>query len=101
MYFELRTYQVKVGAVQTYMGLYREIGYDVQRKYLGEPIGFFCTEVGEINKIIHIWKYDSLDERADMRARLFADPVWLEFLEKSWPLVLSQKSELLRRFDLT
>lgn len=100
MYFEMRTYQVKVGAVQAYLQLYRDIGYEVQREYLGDPVGFFYTEVGGLNQIIHIWKYGSLDDRAERRARLFSDPRWTTFLEKSWPLVVSQRSELLRQFEL-
>lgn len=101
MYFELRTYRLKVGMVRPYLSLYRECGYDVQREYLGEPVGFFHTELGELNKILHVWRYESLDERAEKRARLFSDPRWTEFLERSWPMVISQNSEIFRQFDLS
>lgn len=95
-YVECRSYVLKVGTTQQYMQLYENIGYPVQRKYLGEPIGFFVTEIGTLNKIIHLWGYDSLDDRAKRRARLFADPNWIEFLKQSWPIVETQTAEMLR-----
>jgi TRAP-type C4-dicarboxylate transport system permease small subunit len=79
-YVECRSYLLKVGATDLYLRLYEAIGYPVQRDYLGEPIGFFFTEVGALNKVMHMWGYDSLDARAERRARLFADPRWLDFL---------------------
>lgn len=95
-YVECRSYILKVGTTQRYLQLYESIGYPVQRRYLGEPLGFFFTEIGALNKIIHMWGYDSLDDRAERRARLFADPDWMEFLEQSWPIVETQTTELLR-----
>lgn len=97
-YIECRSYLLKVGTTDRYLGLYEAIGYPVQRDYLGEPIGFFVTEVGTLNKVMHMWGYDSLDARAERRSRLFADPRWLEFLKQSWPLVESQTTEILRPY---
>lgn len=97
-YVECRSYLLKVGTTNRYLRLYEAIGYPVQRDYLGEPIGFFFTEVGALNKVMHMWGYDSLDARAERRARLFADPRWLDFLKQSWPLVESQTTEIFRPY---
>lgn len=96
-YVEFRTYILKVGSTKEYLKLYEEIGYPVQRRYLGEPLGFYFTEFGLLNKIVHTWGYDSLDDRSERRARLFSDPQWNEFLKRSWPIVKKQNTELLRQ----
>jgi hypothetical protein len=35
----------------------------VQSEHLGNLVGFFTTEFGEVNQVVHIWGYASLDER--------------------------------------
>jgi hypothetical protein len=49
----------------------------VQTDHLGKLIGFFFTEIGVVNQVVHIWAYESLDDRlvrrADGAGRTLAD----------------------------
>jgi NIPSNAP len=45
---------------------------------------------------VHIWAYESLDERTKRRAALYEDAEWLaDFVPKAFPMLLSQESKLL------
>jgi len=40
----------------------------VQQKFLGGLVGFFTCEIGTLNRIVHMWKYESLADREARRA---------------------------------
>ena len=44
---------------------------------------------------MHLWGYDSLDDRARRRAALMADPDWRAFLAEILPLLETQESRIL------
>ena len=62
----MRTYTLKPGAVSEWESRFAE-AYTVQEQYskLG---GIWHTDIGALNQIVHIWPYESRQERADIRA---------------------------------
>lgn len=70
-----------------WLALYKSDAYAVQTEHLGKLIGFFFTEIGVVNQVVHIWAYESLDDRLARRARMAQDERWLTFSRKtaSWP----------------
>ena len=57
-------------------------GLAVQKRILGHLVGYYSVEVGPLNQVVHLWAYDSLDERAKRRAALWADPEWLAYVNE-------------------
>lgn len=100
-FVEIREYQLVIGAVGEYLSAYRERGYAIQRKYLGEPVGWYTTEIGPLNQIVHLWRYESLKDRSTRRGQLFADPDWLVFVEIIKPLIIAQTTRILTEPKLT
>lgn len=76
MIFDHRTYTVRPNRLTHFVELYQSEGLPLQRKYLGEPFGFFVTEIGPLNRVVHLWKYDSLADRQQRRDAMEADPAW-------------------------
>jgi NIPSNAP len=76
MYVEERMYRLKIGAVPEYC-----------RNY---------TEVGGLNTMVHMWAYDSLDQREKCRAALQADPAWQAYLAKARPLMEAQETRIMK-----
>jgi hypothetical protein len=68
MIVEERCYTVKPGTVQLYYRDYDPRGLEIQTRILGNLIGYFHTEIGELNQVVHLWGYDSLAEREQARA---------------------------------
>jgi hypothetical protein len=95
MIVEMRTYTLALGATGRYFKLYGEKGLPVQKRILGHLVGYYAVEVGALNQVIHLWAYDSLDERATRRAALWADKDWLAYVAEVGPLVLRQENQIL------
>ena len=96
MFYEIRTYRLRPGTVQAYLHLVEDEGIAIQKSYLGALVGYFYTEIGSLNEIIHIWAYESLDERERRRAALAADPGWQAFMPKIQELIDTMESRIAR-----
>jgi hypothetical protein len=95
MIVEERIYTIETGKVGEYLSLYEEHGIDIQKRILGNMVGYFSTEVGPLNQIIHMWGYDSFEDRMTRRVALGADPGWQAYIAKIRPLILRQENKLL------
>lgn len=95
MIVEQRTYTIKPGTTQEYLKTYQEQGMEAQLEILGNMVGYFYTEIGPLNQIIHMWGYDSFEERTKRRTALFQDPRWQKMLPNLRQHLVSQESKIL------
>jgi hypothetical protein len=95
MIVEERIYTLHPGMSGAYLKNYEENGLPVQLPILGNLIGYFATEFGPLNQIIHIWGYDSFDERARRRGILMSDDRWQAYLKTSRPMIRAQENKFL------
>ncbi|MSQ09457.1 MAG: hypothetical protein EXR52_00400 [Dehalococcoidia bacterium] len=65
MIYELRSYDLKVGTTATYMKRFGE-GLPTREKY-SKLAGFWSTDVGPLNQVIHLWVYEDMKHRDDVR----------------------------------
>ena len=79
MLIDLRTYTLRVGTVRDFLAQYAREGLEVQRRHLGAPLGYYTTEVGDVNEVVHIWQYADAADRERRRAALESDPQWLAY----------------------
>ena len=100
MFIEMREYVFHPGGMQRYVELLRAEGVTYARRHLGQPLGFYTTEIGDTNKLVHLWRYESLEDRASRRAAMNADPEWQRYLTKILPLIASQTSSILHEVEL-
>ena len=89
MIHEFRTYDLKYGSTPEFLKRTAEkVGKRVEYSPL---VGFFYSEIGELNQVLHIWQYDDMNQRAEIRKKVVEDGVYppntSEFIEK-------QKSEI-------
>ncbi len=95
MLVEQRTYLFHPGGLPKFMQIYTDEVRALQVKTLGNMIGYFTTEIGPLNQTVHLWGYDSFEERARRRAELATHELWRDFLGKLMPLLVTQESKLL------
>ena len=69
MIYEMRTYTLKPTRMADWLALYKSHALAVQQEHLGNLVGFFTTEFGVANQVVHIWGYESLNDRNDRRAK--------------------------------
>jgi len=79
MIFDHRIYTARPNMLPTFLKLYEEIGLPMQLEYLGEPVGFYQTHIGDLSRVIHIWPFSSLDDRDARRERMEEDPAWQDY----------------------
>jgi NIPSNAP len=94
---EMREYTLHAGKVPEYLRLYEREGLDIQREILGHMVGYYATEVGpSVNQVVHLWAYDSFEDRVRRRAKLGEHPEWQAYVQKIRPLLVSQCNRLMR-----
>jgi len=93
MIVDHRTYTLKPLKLQPWLELYETYGLPVQVRHLGGLIGFFVTEVGTLNQVVHLWSFASLEERQQRRAAMAKDPDWAEFLRRNAELAALDHQE--------
>ncbi|MCW5770918.1 MAG: NIPSNAP family protein [Rhodospirillaceae bacterium] len=95
MFVEERIYTLKPASVPEYIKAYETEGFKIQLGHLGNMVGYYFTEVGDLNVIVHMWAYESFEDRMKRRAALGADPAWRAYLAKVGHLLLNQKNRLM------
>ena len=103
MLIDLRTYTLRVGTVRDFLAQYAREGLEVQRRHLGAPLGYYTTEVGDVNEVVHIWQYADAADRERRRAALESDPQWLAYRRAaaSQNHVIKQTNALLKSVDFS
>ncbi len=96
MFLDHRTYTLKPGKLKAYLELYEREGLPIQRQHLGEPFGWFTTEVGNVNQVVHMWLYSDLNERQRRRTAMLADPRWPSFSSQAGELLDTMENKILR-----
>lgn len=93
--YELRTYDIIVGKMADVVGLYKAEGYPAIQKHPARLIGYFTGDIGALNQLVHLWKFEDDADRRAFWAALFADPAFAAFGAKLRPLLASQENKLL------
>jgi hypothetical protein len=96
MVYEMRTYRLRTGTLPDYLRQVEEAGITVQEEHLGRFVGYFFSEIGRLNEIVHIWAYESLDDREQRRTALAHDPRWVAFIPKIQALIEEMESKILK-----
>ena len=96
MIYDLRTYTLLPGKVAEAMALYQAEGWPELSKWKQNLIGYFVSDIGSLNQVVHLWAYEGLDQRDKCRAAMQADPAWQTYLAKNRPLMVSQETRLMK-----
>jgi hypothetical protein len=93
MIVDLRIYTVKPGRVAEFVAIYKQHGWAIQSRILGNCVGWYTTIEGELNTVVHMWGYASQADREARRAKMAADPEWQVYLKKVGELGLLEKMQ--------
>ena len=86
--YEFRTYTLKPGTVAQ---AEKNFGEALPNRIKVSPLAaFWHTEMGPLNQIIHVWEYENLQHRADVRTQ--SVPGWPPKIQE---FILTMESEIL------
>jgi len=95
--YELRTYSVVVGKMSEVIRLYETEGFPALEAggFSAKLVGYFTGDIGALNELIHVWKFDDDAERRAFWTRLFKDEQFMAFAGKLRPLLREQNNKLM------
>ncbi|AGW90241.1 NIPSNAP family protein [Ralstonia pickettii] len=67
--------------MKEYLSLYEREGAPIQTQVL-HLLGHSSPDTGVLHQVIHLWAYDSMEDRARKRAQLRDAPGWKEYAAK-------------------
>jgi hypothetical protein len=95
MFVEERIYTLVPGKAPEFLRLYETEGMAIQARHLPAMVGYYSSDIGALNLIVHLWAFEDINQRVAMRATMVADPDWQAYLKKLMPLILQQESRVL------
>ena len=96
--YELRTYTLHVGKLAEAINVYRDVGWPALEKggFDAKVVGYFISDVGTLNQLVHLWKFDDDTDRRQHWSSLFQDDDFMAFAAKIRPLISVQQNQLLQ-----
>ncbi|MEK7880179.1 MAG: NIPSNAP family protein [candidate division NC10 bacterium] len=91
--YEFRTYRLYPGRVADWLATFKS-GLAAREKY-SKLFGLWSSDVGELNRVAHLWGYTDLNHRAQVRKDSLADPVWKETVGKLAQFMQLMENKLL------
>jgi hypothetical protein len=82
MIYELRTYQLVVGGLPDYLEVARTKILPGVAEHGLKPVGFWYTDIGPLNEVVHLWAYKDLNERQEKWGKWARDPRRAEIVGK-------------------
>jgi hypothetical protein len=76
MIYELRTYTVKAGTAASAAQNAGTVGREIRGDNYGKLEGYWMTEIGPLNQVMHLWSYADFNERARLRGELSKNTRW-------------------------
>ncbi len=96
MIVDVRTYTLVPRKLPRYVELFEQHALPVMRRHGLELLGYYVSQIGPLNQVVHLWRYDSLADMEQKRARRDADPAWGAFLAMTEGMVLMQDDKVMR-----
>ena len=100
MIYDMRTYDIAMGKTPEYMAAVREIALPVRESYGVKLAGWYYTDVGALNKVVHIWAYRDYAHFEEAREAFRNDERWLnDYVPRVKGIILRQENQLMRASD--
>lgn len=91
--YELRDYRLHPGKTAGWLECWAR-GMTVRRNF-SQPLGIWYSEIGELNRVVHVWPYDSLQHRHAVRQAAIEDPVWRDTVATLATMMQRMESKIL------
>ena len=96
MIVDVRRYTLKPGQLGSYLARYGSEGYAAQSRHLGQAVGWFVSDVGPQNHVVHLWEFDDVADMEARRTAMATDIAWIEVRKKFKGAFASQQTEIMK-----
>ena len=96
MIYDYRVYTFKPGKVPEYMAAVEELSIGIRAKYGIKLAGWYYSDIGDLNQVVHIWGYRDHAHFEEAKAQVAKDPDWTgKYLPRVAGRLESQKTYLM------
>ncbi len=96
----MRTYDIAMGKTPEYMAAVREIALPVRESYGVKLAGWYYTDIGALNKVVHIWAYRDFAHFEEAREAFRTDERWVnDYVPRVKGIILRQENQIMRASD--
>ena len=96
----MRTYDIAMGKTPEYMAAVREIALPVRESYGIKLAGWYYTDIGALNKVVHIWAYRDFAHFEEAREAFRTDERWVnDYVPRVKGMILRQENQIMRASD--
>ena len=96
MIYDFRMYTFKPGKIPEYMAAVKEFAIPIRAKYGIKLAGWYYSDIGELNQVVHIWAYRDHAHLEEAKAQVAKDPDCTgKYIPRVGGLLESQKTYLM------
>ena len=96
----MRTYDIAMGKTPEYMAAVRDVALPVRESYGVKLAGWYYTDIGALNRVVHIWAYRDYAHFEEAREAFRTDERWLnDYVPRVKGIVLRQENQIMRASD--
>jgi hypothetical protein len=96
MIYELRTYTIRTGGLADQVKAASTLSREIRGDNYGKLEGYWFTDIGPLNRVVHLWSYTDLNERTRLRAELAKNERWVkDYLPLNKDIMLRQDIRLM------
>ncbi|MGD9943445.1 MAG: NIPSNAP family protein [Burkholderiaceae bacterium] len=96
MIYDLRQYTMAPGKEAEYLKNNEEIGRKIRGDQYGKLEGYWVTEFGTLNRLVHLWEYEDLNQREKLRVELGKNVEWnRDYSPKAQRNLVAKKFDIL------
>jgi hypothetical protein len=94
MIYEMRVYTLQPGKTAAFQELIEKEGLPIISKH-SKLVGWWSTDIGSLNEVVHIWAFEDLNHRDRVRKAQGEDPQLQAFRPKVQAMIVSQYNKIL------
>lgn len=95
-----RIYTIALRKMPEFLEVFNRLAMPILLETLGNPVGFYVSQVGPLNQFMHLWAYQDLaDYERRCRAR-DGHPDFPAYLAASERLIKAQETRLIQAVDM-
>lgn len=97
MIYDMRIYDLQPGSIPNFMSAVGEIALRIRQDYGIKLAGWYYTDIGPLNRVVHIWAYENYTHFEKARLEVRNDIRWTDnYLPRVSDLVIKQQNMLMK-----